>query len=110
MILTNFLVGLLVMLVCLAIQAFVTFWCVRYFVRRSRQLKPKPEDYLRAGLRPLLVAMVAMMLVEAGPDVHRHDQVHFTPGGRLQRHHAPQAPVAVAAAVNRHRREEERQR
>ena len=62
MILTNFLVGLLVMLVCLAIQAFVTFWCVRYFVRRIRQVKPKPEDYLRAGLRPLLVAMVAMML------------------------------------------------
>ena len=62
MILTNFLVGLLVMLVCLAIQAFVAFWCVRYFVRRIRQMKPKPEDYARAGLRPLLVVMVAMML------------------------------------------------
>ena len=60
MILTNFLVGLLVMLVCLAIQAFVAFWCVRYFVRRTRRVKP--EDYARAGLRPLLVAMVAMML------------------------------------------------
>ena len=61
MILTNFLVGLFVMLVCLVIQAFV-FWCVRYFVRRIRQMKPKPEDYARAGLRPLLVVMVAMML------------------------------------------------
>jgi hypothetical protein len=50
------------MLVCLAIQAYVAFWCVRYFVRRVRQMKPRPEDYARAGLRPLLVAMVAMML------------------------------------------------
>lgn len=62
MILTNFLVGLPAMLVCLAIQAYVAFWCVRYFVRRVRQMKPEPEDYARAGLRPLLVAMVAMML------------------------------------------------
>ena len=62
MILTNFLVGLPAMLLCLAIQAYVAFWCVRYFVRRVRQMKPEPEDYARAGLRPLLVAMVAMML------------------------------------------------
>ena len=62
MILTNFLVGLPIMLVCLAIQAYVAFWCVRYFMRRIRQLKPKPEDYSQAGLRPLMVAMVAMML------------------------------------------------
>ena len=62
MILTNFLVGLPIMLVCLAIQAYVAFWCVRYFMRRIRQLKPKPEDHSQAGLRPLMVAMVAMML------------------------------------------------
>jgi Ion channel len=60
MILTNFLVGLPVMLVCLAIQAYVAFWCVRHFVRGIRRVKP--EDYSRAGIRPLLVAMVAMML------------------------------------------------
>jgi hypothetical protein len=60
MILTNFLVGLPVMLVCLAIQAYVAFWCVRYFVRGIR--RAKPEDQSRAGIRPLLVAMVAMML------------------------------------------------
>ena len=60
MILANFLVGLVAMLVCLAIQAYVAFWCVRYFVRRMRQVKPKPEDYSRAGLRPLLVAMIAI--------------------------------------------------
>ncbi len=60
MILTNFLVGLPAMLVCLAIQAFVAFWCVRYYVRQIRRLKP--EDHSQAGIRPLLVAMVAMML------------------------------------------------
>ncbi|MBS1132861.1 MAG: Ion transport 2 domain protein [Burkholderiaceae bacterium] len=60
MILANFLVGLLVMLVCLAIQAFVAFWCVRYFVRKTRRLKA--EDHLQASIRPLLVAMAAMML------------------------------------------------
>ena len=60
MILANFLVGLAAMLVCLAIQAFVAFWCVRHFVRRMRQVKP--EDHSSAGVRPLLVAMVAMML------------------------------------------------
>jgi len=60
MILANFLVGLAAMLVCLAIQAYVAFWCVRYYVRQIRLLKP--EKYSQAGVRPLLVAMVAMML------------------------------------------------
>ena len=60
MILKNFLVGLPAMLVCLAIQAFVTAWCVRYYVRRVRAVPV--EDGLQAGIRPLLVAMVAMML------------------------------------------------
>ncbi len=60
MILANFFVGLAAMLVCLAIQAYVAFWCVRYFVRQTRRLKP--EDHLQAGIRPLLVAMAAMML------------------------------------------------
>lgn len=60
MILKNFLVGLPAMLVCLAIQALVAFWCVRHYVRQIRRVKP--EDYSRAGIRPLLVAMVAMML------------------------------------------------
>ena len=60
MILKNFLVGLPAMLVCLAIQALVAFWCVRYYVRQIRRVKP--EDYSRHGIRPLLVAMVAMMV------------------------------------------------
>ena len=60
MIITNFLIGLPVMLVCLAIQGFVAFWCVRHYVRQTRRVKP--EHRSGAGLRPLLVAMVAMML------------------------------------------------
>ena len=60
MILKNFLVGLPAMLVCLAIQAFVAFWCVRHYMRQIRRVKP--EGYSRAGILPLLVAMIAMML------------------------------------------------
>ena len=55
MIITNFLVGLPVMLLCLALQASVTFWCVRYYIRQANRV---PSDY---GIRPLLVTMVAMM-------------------------------------------------
>jgi hypothetical protein len=60
MILKNFLVGLPAILVCLAIQVFVTAWCVRFYVRQMRRVKP--EDYSQAGIRPLLIAMIAMML------------------------------------------------
>jgi len=60
MILTNFVVGLPAMLLCLAIQVFVAFWCVRHYVRQTRHVKPGSRS--QAGLRPLLVAMVAMML------------------------------------------------
>ena len=55
MIITNFLVGLPVMLLCLALQASVTFWCVRYYIRQANRV---PSD---SGIRPLLVTMVAMM-------------------------------------------------
>ena len=60
MIVENFLIGLPAMLVCLAIQAFVTAWCVRYYVRRMHAVPD--EDHMRIGIRPLLIAMVAMML------------------------------------------------
>lgn len=60
MILKNFLVGLPVMLVCIAIQAYVAFWCVRHYVRQARRMKP--EDHALVGIRPLLVAMVGMTL------------------------------------------------
>ena len=59
MIFTNFIVGLPVMLLCLAIQAIVSFWSVRYYIRRIQG--NASELRLRAGLQPLLVAMLAMM-------------------------------------------------
>ena len=60
MIIANFLVGLPAMLLCVAIQAGAAFWCVRYFMRQIRRVKP--EERSIAGIGPLLVAMTAMML------------------------------------------------
>lgn len=60
MIVTNFMVGLPAMLVCLSLQAAVAFWCVRYYVRVAAAA-PAGSGFV-AGIRPLLVAMVAMML------------------------------------------------
>ena len=60
MILKNFLVGLPAMLVCLAIQALVAFWCVRHYVRHSAQT-PAGSGFW-TGIRPLIVAMLAMMI------------------------------------------------
>ena len=59
MILTNFAVGLPAMLLCIAIQSGVSFWCVRHYIRcvRARQGGGAPDS----GIRPLLTAMVAMM-------------------------------------------------
>jgi hypothetical protein len=59
MILTNFMVGLPVMLLCLAIQAVVAFWSVRHYIRRIQG--GAGEQHLYTGLRPLLIAMLAMM-------------------------------------------------
>src|SRR6185503_14942467 len=57
MLITSFLVGLPAMLAGLAIQAFVAFWCVRHSLRQTQH-----SDHFLAGIRPLLVAMVALML------------------------------------------------
>lgn len=59
MILTNFIVGLPVMLLCLTIQVTVSFWSVRYYIRRIHG--HAGELHLSAGLLPLLIAMLAMM-------------------------------------------------
>ena len=56
----NFLIGLPAMLLCLIVQVAVAFWSVRYFVRQSVN-SPVPRGFL-AGIRPLLVAMLIMML------------------------------------------------
>jgi hypothetical protein len=58
-ILKIFLVGLPAMLLCLIVQSAVTFWCVRYYVRQAAQ--PPDRWGLLPGLRPLVVAMLAMM-------------------------------------------------
>lgn len=59
MILTNLMIGFPMMLLCLIVQAAVAFWSVRYYIRQSFAAE-SPRKFL-AGLRPLLVAMLAMM-------------------------------------------------
>jgi hypothetical protein len=59
MILTNFFVGLPAMLLCIGIQASISFWCVRYYVRQLRNGQDRKRFI--AGVGPLLIAMVAMM-------------------------------------------------
>ena len=56
--LMNMLVGLPITLLCLALQAAVTFWSVRYYLHQ-----PDPSGQgLFAYIRPLLVVMIVMML------------------------------------------------
>lgn len=53
-------IGLPIMLLCLALQAAVSFWSVRFYLR---QIEPKPASRrMLAHLRPLLIVMIAMML------------------------------------------------
>lgn len=60
MTLRNFLAGVPVMLLCLVVQVAVVFWCVRYCARQSAQGARK--RILLATVRPLAVAMLAMMV------------------------------------------------
>jgi hypothetical protein len=60
MTLSNFLIGLPVMLLCLILQVAVAFWCVRYYIRQATG-GPASSSFL-AGIRPLLVAMLVMMV------------------------------------------------
>lgn len=60
MTLINFLIGLPVMLLCLVVQAATAFWSVRYFVRHTEATQR--ADRLIRSIRPLLTAMLAMML------------------------------------------------
>ena len=59
MILMNLLIGFPAMLLCLVVQVALTFWSVRYYVRKSVG-SVAPQRFL-AGIRPLLVAMLAMV-------------------------------------------------
>jgi hypothetical protein len=58
--LINLLVGLPFMLLCLVLQASVTFWCIRFFARQSA--RTRPDAGLLAQVSPLLVVMVATTL------------------------------------------------
>jgi hypothetical protein len=60
MILTNLMIGLPTMSLCLIVQATVAFWSVRYYIRQSI-VAAKPRKYF-SGLRPLLVSMLVMMV------------------------------------------------
>ena len=59
MILANLLVGISTMLVCLIVQAAVSFWSVRYYVRQSSNTTG-PRKFI-ASIRPLLISMLAMI-------------------------------------------------
>ena len=56
--LMNLVIGLPIMLLCLALQAASTFWTVRLYMRQSGALAPG----LYAHVRPLLIVMIIMML------------------------------------------------
>jgi hypothetical protein len=59
MTITNLVIGIPIMLLCLIVQATVSFWAVRYYTRHA-VATPAPERFL-AGIRPLLAIMLAMM-------------------------------------------------
>lgn len=59
MILANLIAGISTMLVCLVVQAAVTFWSVHYYIRQSSNAAA-PHKFL-AGIRPLIISMLAMM-------------------------------------------------
>jgi hypothetical protein len=60
MILTNLLIGLPAMLVCMVVQVALAFWAVRYFIRQSEIVQVRRGSL--SGLRQLLVVMLVMML------------------------------------------------
>ncbi|MGB6186988.1 MAG: ion channel [Aeromonas molluscorum] len=60
MILMNMLVGLPTMLICLSLQATVTFWAVRFYINQVHN-NANP-GWLGRGVGPLLVVMVLLML------------------------------------------------
>ena len=60
MILSNLLIGLPSMLVCMVVQVALAFWAVRYFIRQSETVQVQRGSL--SGLRQLLVVMLVMML------------------------------------------------
>jgi hypothetical protein len=62
--LRNLLIGLPFMLLCLAFQAAVTFWSIRFYVRQSGRIAT--GGGMMTHIRPLLVVMIAMTLANFG--------------------------------------------
>ena len=58
--LMNLMIGLPIMLLCLALQAAFTFWSVRFYMGQSD--RTPPGRGLFSQVRPLLIVMIAMML------------------------------------------------
>ncbi len=58
--LMNLMIGLPIMLLCLALQAASTFWSVRFYMRQAGPMSP--GGGLFAQVRPLLIVMIVMML------------------------------------------------
>jgi hypothetical protein len=59
--LRNLLIGLPFMLLCLTLQSTVTFWSIRSYARQSSRMAP--GSGVMAQIRPLLLVMIAMTLV-----------------------------------------------
>jgi hypothetical protein len=59
--LRNLLIGLPFMLLCLTLQSAVTFWSIRSYARQSGRMAP--GSGVMAQIRPLLLVMIAMTLV-----------------------------------------------
>jgi hypothetical protein len=53
-------IGLPIMLLCLALQAAVSFWSVRFYLRQVDPMTARRGLFTQ--LRPLLIVMIAMML------------------------------------------------
>lgn len=58
--LMNLIIGLPIMLLCLVLQAVVTFWSIWFYAGQSGRMGP--DGGVFAQLRPLLLVMIAMML------------------------------------------------
>jgi hypothetical protein len=58
--LINLIVGLPCMLMCLTLQAAITFWSIRFYMRQAGRTAPRGG--LFAQVRPLLLVLIAMTL------------------------------------------------
>ena len=58
--LRNLIIGLPIMLLCLALQAAFSYWSVLFYMRQTERMSRR--EGLFAHLRPLLIVMIVMML------------------------------------------------